>query len=75
VLNKENRRDWCLEDDLLSADYPFLDPSFLDLADMGNRVPLLRVCIAQLNMILKAMDFNFNKEQKVRHSVHTQPLT
>jgi hypothetical protein len=63
--NNESRREWCLEDDLLSADYPFLDPRFLPLADVEVRVPLLRICIAQLGMVLKVIKHDFDKEQAV----------
>jgi hypothetical protein len=65
VLNKESRRDWCLEDDLLSSEYPFLDPRFLPLADSELRIPLLRICLAQMNMALKVMLFDFQKAQRV----------
>jgi hypothetical protein len=65
VLNKESRRDWCLEDDLLSSEYPFLDPRFLPLADSDLRIPLLRICLAQMNMALKVMLFDFQKAQRV----------
>jgi hypothetical protein len=65
VLNKESRRDWCLEDDLLSCEYPFLDPRFLPLAESDLRIPLLRICLAQMNMALKVMLFDFQKAQRV----------
>jgi hypothetical protein len=65
VLNKESRRDWCLEDDLLSTDYPFFDPRFLELAEKHHYVPLLRICIAQMEMSLKVMQADFDNDQTV----------
>jgi hypothetical protein len=68
-MNKESRRDWCLEDDLLAADYPFFDPRFLDLAESNLRVPLLRICLAQMRMALKVLRFDFGADQKVGYRV------
>lgn len=68
VLNKERRRDWCLEDDLMATDYPFFDPRFLILAEKQYHVPLLRICIAQMELVLKVMQWDFDKDQAVSQS-------
>lgn len=70
MLNQEGRQERCLEDDLVSGNYHFVEPSAIaDEQDVRKRIALLRVSVAQLRLARRVTAHLLAQKEKASASL------